>query len=85
MKKRSLRGSVFFGLSDRPRCDIREQARSHTGFSVDSGCVFTGDQMWERACSRRRSPGRCNSPFVHPRSGAKTDQNRINLYPVHHL
>jgi hypothetical protein len=33
---------------------LREQARSHSGFSVITPFVGSLDQMWERACSRRR-------------------------------
>src|SRR5471030_1298157 len=36
---------------------LREQARSHIGSSVFTNAVFTGDPMWERACSRRLRRG----------------------------
>ncbi|TKJ77750.1 hypothetical protein PkoCFBP13504_22770 [Pseudomonas koreensis] len=39
---------------------IREQARSHSGSAVNINFVNNGDQLWERACSRR---GR----NIHPR------------------
>ncbi|AUM72266.1 hypothetical protein C0J56_27910 [Pseudomonas fluorescens] len=38
---------------------LREQARSHSGSSVNAKFVYEDDQMWERACSRRRPQGRC--------------------------
>ena len=33
----------------------REQARSHKGSPVNTRFVHTKDQLWERACSGRRS------------------------------
>ncbi|TMU81932.1 hypothetical protein FGA82_05450 [Pseudomonas fluorescens] len=37
----------------RPISRLREQARSHTGSSVETTFVNTPTPLWERACSRR--------------------------------
>ncbi len=47
-------GHLSLWLTGRPNCPLREQARSHTGSASYMNSEFTEDQVWERACSRRR-------------------------------
>ena len=61
---------------------FREQARSHIEYQAYIKSVFAEDQMWERACSRRRqsqTPNQADLAMINPVSLAASNRIATNF------